>query len=63
MHVPSQRREKLEDNNMKCIFIGYSTETKGNHFYNPFSKKLIVSRDVVFDKAVLGIGRICRLII
>ncbi|KAL4379170.1 hypothetical protein GQ457_02G022950 [Hibiscus cannabinus] len=48
--VPSQKRSKLDDNSVKCIFVGYSLETKGYRFYNPKNKKLIISHDVVFDE-------------
>ena len=48
--VPSQKREKLDDNTVKCIFVGYSAETKGYRFYDPTSKKLLINRDVVFDE-------------
>lgn len=49
-HIPSQKRGKLDDNSTKCIFVGYSSETKGYRLYNPLSKKLLISRDVVFDE-------------
>ena len=49
-YVPSQKRGKLDDNSVKCIFVGYSVETKGYRLYNPLTKKLIISRDVVFDE-------------
>ena len=48
--VLSQKREKLDDNSVKCIFVGYSAETKGYRFYDPTSKKLLISRDVAFDE-------------
>ena len=48
--VPEKTRHKLDDKSTKCIFIGYSTETKGYKLYDPTSKKIIVSRDVVFDE-------------
>ena len=48
--VPSQKTDKLDDNSVKCIFVGYSLETKGYRFYNPISKKLLISRDVGFDE-------------
>ena len=50
VHVPSQKKQKLDDNSVKCIFVGYSSETKGYRFFNPLTKQLIVSRDVVFDE-------------
>ncbi|GMJ02182.1 hypothetical protein HRI_003887400 [Hibiscus trionum] len=48
--IPSQKRSKLDDNSVKCIFVGYSLQTKGYRFYNPETKKLLISRDVVFDE-------------
>ena len=40
--------DKEDDKIEKCIFIGYSHETKGYKLYNPKTKKLVVSRDVAF---------------
>ncbi|KAG8490934.1 hypothetical protein CXB51_014700 [Gossypium anomalum] len=50
VHIPSPKRGKLDDNSTKCIFVGYSSETKRYRFYNPLSKKLLISHDVVFDE-------------
>jgi hypothetical protein len=32
------------------MFIGYESGTKGYRFFNPVIKKLVVSRDVIFDE-------------
>jgi len=32
------------------MFIGYSEESKTYRLYNPKTKKLIVSRDVIFEE-------------
>ena len=32
------------------MFIGYSLEKKGYHYHNPITRKIKVSRDVVFDE-------------
>ncbi|XP_073121665.1 uncharacterized protein [Henckelia pumila] len=41
---------KLDDKAEKCIFIGYSERTKAYKFYNPKTKKFVISRDVRFDE-------------
>ena len=35
---------------MKCILLGVSEETKGYRMFNPLTKKLIISRDVIFEE-------------
>jgi hypothetical protein len=47
-HVPDARRKKLDDKSVKCIFLGVSEESKAYRIYNPLSKKIIISRDVIF---------------
>ena len=36
----SQARYKLDEKSMKCIFVGYSTQSKAYKLYNPLSGKL-----------------------
>lgn len=47
-------QKKIEINLMKkvkkYIFIDHSEELIGYHLYNPKSKQLIISWDVIFDK-------------
>lgn len=52
-HIPEELRKKLDDRSEKCIFIGYSEQSKAYRLYNPVTKKFLVSRDVNFleDKA------------
>jgi transposase InsO family protein len=49
-HVPDKRRTKLDDKSVKCVFIGVSEESKAYRLYNPITKKIIISRDVLFDE-------------
>ena len=50
VHVPNERRTKLDDKSEWYIFIDYSTHSKGYKLYNPNNKKFVISRDVMFDE-------------
>jgi hypothetical protein len=52
VHVPDEKRSKLNPKAEKCIFIGYSLKQKGYRCFNPSTQKLQVNRDVVFDEMV-----------
>ena len=51
--VPQKHQTKLDDKAIKCIFAGYSNESKGHHFFHPQTKKILVSQDVVFVEDVV----------
>lgn len=42
---------KLSDRSIKMIFVGYETGTKGYRVYDPVTKKLHISRDVIFEES------------
>jgi len=48
VHVPKENRSKLDKKAEKCIFIGYKDGLKGYKLWNPETKKVVYSRDVVF---------------
>ncbi|KAL0432365.1 UNVERIFIED_CONTAM: Retrovirus-related Pol polyprotein from transposon TNT 1-94 [Sesamum latifolium] len=45
-----QKRSKLDDKG-KCIFLGVCEQSKAYKLYNPITKKVVISRDVVFNEA------------
>ena len=49
-HVPEELRRKLDDRSQKCIFVGYSEESKAYRLYNPITKKYVINRDVLFKE-------------
>lgn len=50
VHVPNEKRGKLDDKSNTCILLGFSEESKGYRLFNPATKKVVVSRDVVFEE-------------
>lgn len=49
-HISDEKRGKLDDKSTICILLGFSEESKGYRLYDPKTKKIIISRDVVFEE-------------
>ncbi|GBP58764.1 Retrovirus-related Pol polyprotein from transposon TNT 1-94 [Eumeta japonica] len=47
MHVPKAKRLKWDKKAVKYILVGYSENIKGYRLYNPETKKICTSRDVI----------------
>jgi hypothetical protein len=47
-HVPEELRKTLDNISEKCIFIGYSEQSKSYRLYNLSTKKFLVRREVKF---------------
>ncbi len=52
MHVPNEKRSKLDPKAKKCIFIRYFLKQKGYRCSNSSTRKLQVNINVVFDEMV-----------
>ena len=49
VHVPRDEQSKLDSKTKQCIFLGYSNEKFGYMLWDPTTKKIIRSRDVLFE--------------
>ena len=49
-HIPDEKRKKLDDKGEKYVFLGVSEVSKAYKLFNPLTKKIVTSRDVVFDE-------------
>jgi hypothetical protein len=56
-HIPDQKRSKLDDKSKKCVFLGVSNESKAYRLYDPTTKKIIISNNVLFEEESWDWGR------
>ena len=50
MHIPEEKRRKLDNKSKRCIFVGYSDYAKAYRLYDEETNEIIISRDVKFDE-------------
>jgi hypothetical protein len=50
VHVPKEKRSKLDPSGKKGIFVGYSETSKAYRVYIPGHRQIEISRDVTFDE-------------
>lgn len=48
VHIPKEKAKKWDPKAIKMIFVGYSNETKGYRFFDPKTRKALISRDAIF---------------
>ena len=53
VHVQSGECSKLDLKSRKCVFLGFEKGVKGYRLWDPISKKMVTSRDVIFDEAFM----------
>jgi transposase InsO family protein len=62
IHIPKEKRNKLEPSGKKGIFVGYCEVSKAFRIYIPGHRHIEISRDVTFDEeATLKKSRRCQL--
>lgn len=52
-HITDEKRGKLDDKSIVCVLLGFSEESKGYRLYNPQTKKMVISKDVVIKTTLL----------
>ena len=50
IHIPNARRTKLENKSFYCVLLGVSEESKGYKLYNHAAKKIVTSKDIIFEE-------------
>jgi len=50
VHIPDARRTKLENKSFCCVLLGVNEESKGYRLYDPVAKKIVTSRDIIFEE-------------
>jgi hypothetical protein len=50
VYIQRDKRKSLQSHMQKCVFVGYPVGYKGWQFYNPVTKKFIISERAVFDE-------------
>ncbi|MCO5609631.1 hypothetical protein L7F22_063861 [Adiantum nelumboides] len=53
VHIPKEKRQKLDFKSRKLLFLGYSAESDAYRLYDPDTKTTTVSPDVVFDESFI----------
>jgi hypothetical protein len=61
-HVPKEMRIKLVERSEKCVFIGYSEDSKAYRLYNPVTKKYFINKDVEFKEEEAWDGSIDKIV-
>jgi hypothetical protein len=50
IHVPKEKRTKMEPSGKKGVFVGYNENSKAYRIYVPGQRKIEVSKDVTFHE-------------
>jgi len=56
VHVPRERRDKLDSKSVECVFVGIAENRKGFVCINPRRNTVVVSRDVSFHENEFGVA-------
>lgn len=51
-HIPDIKRTKLDSKSKKLIFVGYDGNSTNYRLFDPMTRKITVSRNVIFDEKI-----------
>ena len=54
VHIPKPERKKLDSKSKKYILMGYGITTKGYRLYDSLKRKIVYSRDAIFNEQKCG---------
>ncbi len=57
IHVPKAERRKLDSKSVTCHFVGYCATQKAYRFWDPITRKIRISRDVIFNEQAFDTSR------
>jgi hypothetical protein len=57
VHIPDQLRTKFNKKSEKLILVGYQGTSNNYRMYNPQTRKITISRNVIFDENIIPIIR------
>ena len=50
VHIPEVKRNNLDDKSVKCVLLGFSSESKAFKMFDAVEKKVHINRDVIFEE-------------
>ena len=53
VHVPKGKRGKFDPKAIKCLHMGYCETQKAFRAWDPSSRKILISRDVIFNERII----------
>eukprot|EP00794_Sanderia_malayensis_P006404 gene6404-biopygen4733 len=59
VHIPSEKRSKLDAKSITCVFIGCGTMTNAFKFYDPVKKRTFISKDAKFLENDFNFKQLC----
>lgn len=54
VHIPKDMRSKLYSKTMSAILVGYDSNSKAYRCFDPLTKKILISKDILFYEDTMG---------